>query len=110
TNITREKGRVDFCAKRVNSRPLLFGVGLGDARGFIQPGNRHLDAELTFRFLYAARNGRRAGRLRSTGERNVTLAGEKSRRWVEADPPRAGQKHLCPGMEIGKIFFRADWT
>ena len=53
-------------------------------------------------------DGRGCGRLRRAGERNMALAGEQSRGGIEPDPAGAGQIHLAPGMQVGKIRLRSD--
>ena len=47
---------------------------------------------------------RRGGRrVRRAGERDVALAGEQTRRRVEADPAGAGDVHLGPGVQVGEV-------
>ena len=41
--------------------------------------------------------------MRRGGDRNMPLAGQHARGDVEADPARAGQIDLGPGVQIGEI-------
>ena len=58
----------------------------------------------------AAGDRRGARRLGRAGQRDVSLAGEQSRRRIEADPAGARQVDLAPRVEIGEVAVGADWT
>ena len=59
--------------------------------------------ERYFAVIDGAGNGRGRARFRSGGERNVALAGEKSRGGIETDPASAGKINFGPGVQVGKI-------
>jgi len=63
--------------------------------------------ELRFARVHRPANRRGTGRLGRAGERDVTFAREQAGSRVEADPTGPGQKDFAPGVEIGKIDFRA---
>ena len=58
-----------------------------------------------------------ASGLRGTRQRDVSLPGKQTRRWIEAYPPSTRQINFCPGMEIceirarpGGISSEDNWT
>ncbi len=91
-------------AARVEDRPPGAGVvGPGDARCLLHPRDRHGEAELHLRLFHRARDRGRRLRLGRRGERDVALAGEQAGGGIEADPARAGQIHLRPGVQVGEV-------
>src|SRR5262245_16164854 len=101
---------VDALAEEVDRAPLCLGIRLGDAGRLAHALDAHLVRELDFAFLGepAYRGGAR--RLRRAGERNVSLAREKSRGRVQADPPRAREVGLAPGVQVREVVIRAGWA
>ena len=89
-HVAREQLRVDGVAQLLDFRPLLFGVGLGDARRFPDALHLHVVFEFDLGLVDRAGDGRRGARLRRAGERNVAFAREQARGGIEADPARAG--------------------
>jgi hypothetical protein len=78
-------------AKLFDFRPLLLGVGLGDARRFPDALHLHVVFELDLGLVDGAGDGRCAPGLRRAGERDVALRpASRPRRGIEADPARAG--------------------
>ena len=78
-------------------------VGLGDARRFVNPLNRHLVFEFRVAGIEHAGDRRGAAGVRRAGQRNMALAGKQPGCWVESDPAGARQVHLSPRVQIGKI-------
>src|SRR5213075_868749 len=70
----------------------------------------HFVQELDLTFLRQAGDGRGAAGLGRAGERDVALAGEKAGGRVEADPTRAGQVRLAPGVQVGEVVLGARRT
>ena len=56
-----------------------------------------------FAFVERAGDRRRAERIGRGGKRDVSLAGQQSRRRIQADPSGAGQIHLRPRMQVGEV-------
>ena len=83
--------------------PLLIGVRLGDARGFVNSLDRHLVTELGIARVQQAGDGRGAAGVRCAGERDVPLAGQQPGRGVESDPAGARQVRFGPRMQVRKI-------
>jgi hypothetical protein len=98
---------VHLLAQRQDMRPLLLGVGLGDARRLVHARDLHVVAERHLTLVHQALHGRGARGLRRAGQRNMPLAREQARGRVQPYPARAGQKHLAPGVQVGKVFFGA---
>ena len=94
-------------AQRQHAAPLLIGVGLGDARRFVDAGHLHVVAEIHFGFVHHAFDGRGTGRLRRAGQRHVAFAGHQAGGRVQPDPAGAGQVDLAPGVQVGEIDFGA---
>ena len=88
-------------------RPLLVAVGLGGARRLAHARHLHVVGEVDLALLDRAFDRRRARRLGRAGERDVAFAGQQARGRIEADPARARQVDLAPGMEVGEIVRRA---
>ena len=98
---------VDGVAEFFDLRPLLLGVGLGDAWRFVNTLHAHLEAELALAIVHAAADGRGARRVGRAGQRDVAFAREQTGSRVESDPSAAGQIDFAPRVQIGEIFFRA---
>ena len=100
------QGRVDFQAKRVQIGPGCIGKRLGDARMFGDAGDRHRKIERDLGKAGEARNRGCVGIMRGRGQRDMRFAGQQAGCGVKADPARAGQVNLGPGMQIGEIMRR----
>ena len=85
-HVAARKIPVDLVTARDDREPLLLGVGLGDARGFVDPPHAHLVAELHLGFVGGAGHRRGAGGVGCRRERDVAFAGEETRRWDRARP------------------------
>ena len=96
----------DRLADGEQRRPLLVGVGLGGARRLAHPRHRHVVGERDLGLLDRAFDRRGARRFGRAGERDMAFAGQQARRRIEADPARARQVDLAPGMEIGEVVAR----
>ena len=94
---------VDLFAQGHDGGPLLFGVGLGDARRFVDARDFHVVAELDFALVDAAFYGGCAGRQRRAGQRDVAFTGQQARGRVQANPAGARQVHLGPGVQVGEV-------
>ena len=94
---------VDPLAERQHAVPLLFGVGLGDARRLPDARDAHAVREVDLALVDRAAHRRRARRLRRAGQRDVALAGQQARRGIEPDPARARQVDLAPGVQVGEV-------
>ncbi len=94
---------IDHFAQGQHGLPLFVGVGLGDARRFVNAGHGHVMAELHLAFVDHAFNRGRARGLRRAGQGDVAFACEQAGGGVEADPPGPGQIHLAPGVQIGEV-------
>ena len=98
---------VNLVTKFLDGIPLLFRVGLGDARRFVNALHRHVEFEFGFAFVHAAGNRRGARRIGRAGERNVTFTREQSGSGIKANPASARQINFRPRVQIREIFFRA---
>ena len=98
-----ERSRSTCVAERLDLRPLLLGVRLGHARRLVDPPHVHLVREHGFAFVERAGDRRGAERIRRRRKRDVSLAGEQSRCWIQPDPSRARQVHLGPRMQVGEV-------
>ena len=83
--------------------PLRVAVGQGDARRFVDAGDRHVVAELHPCVVHQPLDGRRARGLRRAGQRDVAFARQQARCGIEPHPAGAGQVHLGPGVQIGEV-------
>ncbi len=98
---------VDEVAEGDDVVPLLKGVGFGDARGFLDPGDFHLEVELDFGFAGEADDGGGGLGVWSGGDGEVAFAGHEAGGGVEADPAGAGEVDFGPGVEVGEVVFGA---
>ena len=94
-------------AERRTLCPLLFGVGLRDARVFVDALDGHFEVEGDFALVGGAGNGGGGGGFGGAGEGDVAFAGEQAGGRVEADPAGAGEVDFGPGVEVGEVAFRA---
>ena len=95
---------VDRAAEREDRRPLRVGVGLGDARRFVDRAAPTSSCSNSTSHSSTPPGDRRgARRLRRARQRDVPFAGEQARRRVEADPAGAGQVDLAPGVQVGEV-------
>ena len=101
---------IDVFAQLIDIDPLFVGVGLGHARVFVNPCDRHFKAEFHFTRIDTTGDGRGRLRVRSRGQRNMAFAGEQSRGWVEAHPTGAGQENFGPGMQVRKVRLGTRWA
>jgi hypothetical protein len=77
THIGRGEIAVDLMSELVDRQPLLFAVGLGDARILAHSAYLVVVVELDVALVDAAGHRRGGGRIGRTGQRNVTFAGEQ---------------------------------
>ena len=91
-----------------SAAPGLVGEGQGDARRLGDPRHRHRVFEADLAGVERPRDGGRGAVVRRRGERDVALAAEQSGGGVEADPARARQVDLGPGMQVGEVVPRAE--
>ena len=83
--------------------PLLVGVGLRDARVFVDPRHGHLVMKINLAGIDRAADGRGGRGVGRRGQRNMTLAGEEPGGRIETNPSGAGKIDLRPRMEIGEV-------
>ena len=87
------------------STALLLGVRPGHARRFMDARDLHVVGELHLGLVDEALDRRRA---EGCGvHANVAFAGHQAGGGVQADPARAGQVDLAPGMQVGEVDFGA---
>ena len=98
---------VDLVAESLNRPPLRFAIGSGDPWRLMDAFDLVGEAEGGPAGIDRPCDGRRAGRVRRRGERDMAFAGKQAGGRVQAHPARARQEHLAPGMQIGKIPRRA---
>ncbi len=89
---------------------MTFLVGQRDARRFNHAGDGHVEIELRLDFIRlvdgtADRGG--SDGIGGRSERDVALPGEQAGGGIKADPARAGQINLGPGVKVGEVSFRA---
>ena len=94
---------VHVMAQSLDPPPLRVGIREGDARIFMDTRHVHLMLEGDLAGIHAAGYRRRSRRLRRGRQRNVPFPGEQSGGRVQADPPRAGQVHFGPGVQVREI-------
>ena len=97
---------VDAVAEIKDALPLRLAIRLGDARVFVDARHRHGKIHMRFTLSGGADHRRRRRRRRGTGQRDMTLAGEKPRRRIETDPARARNINFGPRVQIGEVLFR----
>ncbi len=102
-HVTGLQAYIDRIAEREHFGPLLFSVGLGDARRFVDARDLHFMTELDLGLVDPAFDGRGARRRGRAGERDVAFAGQEARGGVQADPACARQEHLAPGVQVGEV-------
>ena len=107
THVSRHQFLVNGDAQLHHLGPLLGGVWLGHAGGFVNAGHTHVVGKLHFGFVNAAFNGGRTGRLRRAGQGDVAFACEQAGGGVQPDPACARQVNLAPGVQIREIDFGA---
>ena len=96
--VLREIG-IDPPADLTNRRPLLVGVGLGDARILVHAGHAHREREIDLAHVGVADHRRGVAGIGGARERNVAFAREQSRRRIEPDPAGARQDRPPPTRE-----------
>ena len=106
THVACNEFGIYLFAEAVDVRPLDWRIRLGDARVFMDAGDRHGEIKLCFARIDCADDGCGAGRRRRAGERNVAFAGQQSGGRIEANPARARYVGLSPRMQIGKVMGR----
>ena len=94
---------INLLAELVDLVPVLIAVRFSHPRVFMDTGDGHLVFEGHLGLVGEAADGRRRGRQRRTGQRNVPFAGEHARGGIETNPAGAGDIHLGPGMQVGKV-------
>jgi len=103
--ITRMQVSVHSLAQRVDGRPLVVGVRLGDAGRLINARDLHVVAEFHLAIVESSVNGRSARWLGRASQRNMPFACEQARCRVQPNPTRARQVHLAPSVQVGKVHF-----
>ena len=106
-NVVSDQLLVDLLAERVERCPGSFRKRLGDARMFRHPLDLHVEIEIDIGETRHARNRRGVAIMWRRGQWNVAFRRQQSRSRIEADPARAGQIDLGPGVEIGEVVVRA---
>ena len=76
-HVARQQFGVYGFAQLHDLGPLRFGVGLGDAGGFVNARDRHVVRKLDLAFVYATFNGRGARGLHGASQRDVAFAGKQ---------------------------------
>ncbi len=94
---------IDQFAEPIEPRPGLIGKRLGDPRRFANPRHAHLEAKLDIGGARGAGHRRGGAIMRRGADGNVPFAGQHSGGDIKADPARAGQIDLGPGVQIGEI-------
>ena len=95
---------VDRRAERLDARPGALVVGRGDARVLVEAPHRVGVGEVRVRPRLDGPGDRRGARgARGARQRDVALARQQPRRGVEADPARAGDVRLHPGVQVGEV-------
>ena len=89
-HVTALQSLIHNVPEPVDLDPLFVGVRLRHARVFVRASDRHLEPELNLALIDAATD--RSGGLwrRCCRERDVSFAGEQSRRRVQPDPTGSG--------------------
>jgi len=87
----------------LDTQPLFVGVGLCDARIFIDPAHRVAVLELHFASIRRALDRGGMREVRRRGQWDMTFGGEQAGGRIEADPAGARQIDLGPRMEIAEI-------
>ncbi|CAB4715302.1 unannotated protein [freshwater metagenome] len=106
-HVAGREPRVDGLAERVDARPLVVGVGLGDAGVLVDAADLVVEGEADLDRLGRALDRRGVARVRGGRERDVALAGEEAAGRVHADPSGAGHEHLGPGVQVGEVGLRS---
>ena len=91
----------------VDLRPLAVAVGFGHARVFVNARDLVVKVERHFGLGTGAGDGCGADRVRRAGQRDMSFAGKQAGGRIQPHPARAGQIHLCPGVQIGEVVFRS---
>ena len=107
THVVRDEIAIDALAQRIDRCPLRFAVRPGDSRILVHAREVHRDPEIDLAHVGEADHRCGVAGIGGTGERQVALAGEESRGWIEPDPACARQVRLGPRVEIGEIVLRA---
>ena len=94
---------VDVIPQRGDRRPGGLGVRQGDPRVLVHPG--HGVGEVKAGLCRPGGTGDRGGRrrVRGGGQRDVAFSGEQPGGGVQSDPPRSGDVHLGPGVQVGEV-------
>ena len=102
-HIPRRQCGIDLLTHGIQIGPGAFRIGFGDAGVFGDAGDRHVKGEIHLGIAGHTRNRRGVAVMRGGGQRDVAFTGEQARGGVKADPARAGQIHLAPGVQVGEI-------
>ena len=94
---------VDAVAQGHDGLPLGVGVGHGDARAFVDARDLHVVRELHLAFVHAPTDRGCRRRFGRAGHGDMTFTGHQARGRVQADPARAGQVDLAPGVQVGEV-------
>ena len=102
----RRQDFVDPIAQAQDLAPLHFRVRLCNPRLLGQTLDVIAVMETCLAGITGAGQRRRTGRMRRAGQRNMPFAGEQPGGRIKTDPARAGDEHLGPGVQIGKVLDR----
>ena len=69
----------------------------------MDPTHVHLVREHGLALVELSGDRRRAERIWRRRERDMSLTGQQPRCRIQSDPPRAGEVHLGPRMQVGEI-------
>ena len=94
---------VDPFAQRGQPLPGLVRERQRDPRHLVDPGHAHVEGEVDLRIADHAGDGRGRAVVRRCRQRQVALAAEQAGGRVHADPARAGDVDLGPGMQVGEV-------
>ena len=103
THVLRCKIAVDLLAEIVEPYPGFVRERLCDARRLANALDAHVEGEFDLGKAGAAGDRRGRAVVRRRRDRDVALARQHARGRVEADPARARQVDLGPGVQIGEI-------
>ena len=102
-HIVRHQLLVDPFTQGQNRIPLVVGVRPCDTRRLVDARHRHAVRERHFCFVNQAFDGRRTRRLGRAGQRHMAFTSQQPGGGVQANPSRAWQVDLAPGMQVGEV-------
>ena len=105
-NVTGGKFIVDPVSDFTQAVPLVLGVGLGDARIFMDARDTHLMEKLHLTFTDETRNGSGGLRLGRCSQWYVSFTCEQARGRIKANPAGSGQVDFSPRVEVCEVVVR----